>query len=227
MARQSFQRPPTAQAAVLAELRRRIVWAELEPGASIRQEALATELGVSRLPVREALMVLETEQLVSYVQHKGYVVSMVDLDDLNQTYQLRGILETEAVQQAMPNLTDEHIASMRRYSEAMDRRRHDGVPLIDENRMFHFSLFEAARNPRLNSLLRQLWDSCDRYRSLYYAKPVDLARAIEEHQEIMEACEARATKRVITLLNTHREGGLDAMRRIFMAKRPKAVASDA
>ena len=135
MAQEAFQRPPTAQLAVLAELRRRIVRAELEPGTSIRQEALARELGVSRLPVREALMVLRAEQLVDYVQHKGYVASALDIDDLNQTYHLREILETEAVKQAMPNLTDEHIDEMRESMRSMERRQGDSVgDLLDENR---------------------------------------------------------------------------------------------
>lgn len=223
MAQEEFQRPPTAQLAVLAELRRRIVRAELEPGTSIRQEALAQELGVSRLPVREALMVLRAEQLVDYVQHKGYVVAALDIDDLNQTYHLRGILETEAAKQGMPNLTEKHIEEMRESMRLMERRQGDSVSdLLDENRRFHFILFSASHNARLDSLLRQLWDSCDRYRALYYTEPEDFARVIDEHRELVRDCESRSTKRVISLLDKHRQGGLEAMRQIFSAKKTAA-----
>jgi DNA-binding GntR family transcriptional regulator len=220
---EAFQRPPTAQLAVLAELRRRIVRGELEPGASIRQEALARELGVSRLPVREALMVLRAEKLVDYVQHKGYVTSSLDIEDLNQTYHLRGILETEAVRQAMPNLTDEHIDQMRESMRLMETAQDDSVTdLLEENRRFHFILFAASHNMRLDTLLRQLWNSCDRYRALYYAEPEDLARVLEEHRELVRACESRSSEQVIHLLSEHRQGGLEAMRQIFSARKPTA-----
>ena len=144
--------------------------------------------------------------------------SELDIDDLVQTYHLRGILETEAVKQAIPNLGDDEIKAMRASMSSMEHVKGDGVnDLLEENRNFHFILFSASRNNRLDALLRQLWDSCDRYRALYYAKPTDLARVIDEHREIFDACEARSVKRVVGLLKVHRDGGLEAMKRIFGA----------
>ena len=104
-----FERPVTAQAAVLTELRQRIIRGEVAPGQAIRQEVLASELGVSRLPVREALVVLQSERLVDYTQHKGYVVAVLDEQDLLQTHELRDTLESIAIAQAIPQLTDEAI----------------------------------------------------------------------------------------------------------------------
>ena len=89
----AFVRPPTAQEAVLAEIRRLIVSGELAPGAPVRQEAVAERLGVSRVPVREALKVLEGEGHVVYAAHRGYVVAELSVDDLTEVYRLRELLE--------------------------------------------------------------------------------------------------------------------------------------
>jgi DNA-binding GntR family transcriptional regulator len=178
-----FERPPTAQIAVLTELRRRIIQGELAPGQPIRQEALASDLGVSRLPVREALMVLQAEQLVSYVQHRGYVATALDRDDLVQTYRLRELLETEAVKTAVRNLTDDDLKVMEGAATRMEGlSQSDTKDFVLENRLFHFTLFEGSANPRLVKLLRQLWDACDRYRVMYIAQPEARARVHAEHR---------------------------------------------
>src|SRR5674476_1570791 len=77
-----FRRPPTAQEAVLAELRRLITAGLLRPGQQIVQDALAVQFGVSRVPLREALKILEGEGQVTYVAHRGYFVTELSLSDL-------------------------------------------------------------------------------------------------------------------------------------------------
>jgi len=86
-------RPPTAQEAVLAELRRFITTGRLRPGQQIVQDALAVQLGVSRVPLREALKILEGEGQVTYVAHRGYFVTELSLSDLLEVYRIREILE--------------------------------------------------------------------------------------------------------------------------------------
>ena len=93
----SFRRPPTAQEAVLAELRRAIAAGELRPGEQVLQDALAERFGVSRVPLREALKILEGEGQVTYRPHRGYFVAELDLDDLREVYRIRDLLETEAI----------------------------------------------------------------------------------------------------------------------------------
>ncbi|MBL8582662.1 MAG: GntR family transcriptional regulator, partial [Rhizobiaceae bacterium] len=102
-------KPQTAQEAVLYELRRRIVSGEFEPGSQILQDALAEELGVSRVPVREALRTLEGEGQVSYEPHRGYFVVELDLNELVEIYRLRDLLEPEATAKAFPNITKEDL----------------------------------------------------------------------------------------------------------------------
>src|SRR5665648_418663 len=93
---EAFQRPPTAQEAVLVELRRFIATGRLRPGQQIVQDALAIQLGVSRVPPREALKIVEGEGQVSYMAHRGYFVCVLALADLVEVDGGRGILVTEA-----------------------------------------------------------------------------------------------------------------------------------
>ncbi len=219
MEQDRFERPPTAQIAVLTELRRRIVYGELAPGQPIRQEALAADLGVSRLPVREALMVLQAEQLVSYNQHRGYVATGLDRDDLVQTYRLRELLETEAIRTALPNLADHDIASMRAAAERMEKlAKSAAAEFVHENRRFHFILFGASHNGRLVTILRQLWDACDRYRLMYIALPETHARVHAEHREMLSACADRDVELLVKLVDEHRGGGLASALRVFEAQ---------
>ena len=116
MTSRPFRRPPTAQEAVLAELRRAIVTGELAPGEQVLQDALAERFGVSRVPLREALKILEGEGQVTYRPHRGYFVAELDVDDLREVYRIRDLLESEAVRVAVP------LAHRRRPRSARPRR---------------------------------------------------------------------------------------------------------
>jgi len=100
-----FQRPPTAQEAVLVELRARILRGDLTAGTPLRQEDLASSLGVSRVPVREALRMLESEGHVRYAAHRGYRVADLGVEDLAETYRLRGLIEDDLARRSMTSMT--------------------------------------------------------------------------------------------------------------------------
>jgi DNA-binding GntR family transcriptional regulator len=109
----AFQRPPTAQEAVLVELRGRILRGELPPGTPLRQEVLAASLGVSRVPIREALRMLESEGHVAYAAHRGYRVAELSLADLEELYALRGLLEDHLAGLAMARMGEHDRAQVR------------------------------------------------------------------------------------------------------------------
>jgi DNA-binding GntR family transcriptional regulator len=200
-----FKRPLTAQEAVLDELRRKIRSGQWSPGTPIRQDAIAAELGVSRVPVREALKLLEGEGQVTYLPHKGYVVTKLDASELKEIYRMRQILETEAATQAVPRLTDADLERMRDAMESMESAAEtDVIQLMEENRRFHLTLFEASDMPRLVHFIRLLRDSADTYRAMIYTDDETRGQANREHRRIYEACEEGAVDRVIELLNDHR-----------------------
>lgn len=210
-----YQRPPTAMQAVLSELRRMIRHAELPPGAQLAQEALATRLGVSRVPVREALRILEGEGQVTHTPHSGYAVAKLDFDDLLEIKRLREILETEAVRRSMKVFDDDDIARMSAALEGMAAAADDVGALNIAHRRFHFGVFEPSGMPRLLRVLGQLWDSSEAYQSLRHADRRGREGSFEEHTKIFEAARDRDTSCLVKLLNKHRQHTIDELRPVL------------
>ncbi len=224
-----MNRRPTAQDAVLAALREDILTGVLEPGDQLVQEALAERYGVSRVPLREALKMLESEGQVVNHPHRGYFVSELSVADLREVYHLRGLLERAALTAAVPLLDEVDIEDIARLGDDVAAVAQDGdvLAMAEANRRFHFALFDAAAMPRLSRLLRQLWEATDAYRALYYQQPVNRSRVLEEHESMVAALRARDADRVVALHDEHRaqsvaavESMLTSHRRSTPARRP-------
>jgi DNA-binding GntR family transcriptional regulator len=214
---QQRRRPPTAQQFVLGELRRAITSGQLKPGAPIRQEALAEQLGVSRVPLREALKALEAEGLVVHEAHRGSFVAELSLADLREVYRLREILEAEAVRQATKRMDqgilDGLTAAQREVEAASDAE--DVPKMTAANRRFHFALYEAAGMPRLARLIATLWDATDAYRSLYYGEPVNRDHVVHEHRAILDALRSGQAEDAVRLLDEHRGRAVAALEQLL------------
>ncbi|AXG14533.1 GntR family transcriptional regulator [Intrasporangium calvum] len=206
-----YRRPPTAQEAVLAELRRAIASGELKPGQPIAQAPLAERLGVSRVPVREALKILQGEGQVEYQPHHGYSVTRLDLDDLREAYRIRQLLETEAVRIAVPRFGPEEVAALAQAAREVDNAgdHEDYATMAAANRRFHFLLVEGAGLPRLTHLVRILWDATDVYRSFYYADAANRHRVRAEHAGIVQAVADGDLEAVVRQLDAHRRHAID------------------
>jgi DNA-binding GntR family transcriptional regulator len=214
MSVEEFVRPPTAQEAVLAELRRLLVTGELAPGTPVRQESLAERLGVSRVPLREALKVLEGEGQVVYLPRRGYVVAELSVDDLLEVYRLRELLEAEALRVGVPDLDETVVDAVAQACQDVDDagRAGDLVEMTAANRRLHFLVFDAAGMPRLSRTLRQLWDATDVYRAVYFAGVGNRSRVSHEHAELVAALRARDTARAVAVQAAHREHSVAAVR---------------
>ncbi|MFF4776665.1 GntR family transcriptional regulator [Microtetraspora fusca] len=213
-------RPPqTTQQYVLEQLRRAILTGQLAPGSAIRQDALAEQLGVSRVPIREALKILEGEGQVIYRPRRGYMVAELALEDFLEVYRIRQILEEEAVRRAIERITDEDIQRLQDAHADVVAAGQAGeiIAMAAANRRFHFTLIDAAGMPRLRRFLSILWDASDVYRSLYYSEESNRERVEHEHQGIIDAVRARDTEDLIRRLGEHREGTVATFRE-FMAK---------
>jgi DNA-binding GntR family transcriptional regulator len=217
---EAYVRPPTAQEAVLGEMRRLLVTGELAPGTPVRQEAVAARLGVSRVPVREALKVLEGEGHVVYLPHRGYVVAELSVDDLTEVYRLRELLEAEAIRVAVPRLDDATVAAIEEAARAVDSagRRGDLAAMTAYNRELHFLLFDAAGMPRLSRTLRQLWDATDVYRSVYFAGTGNRTRVKHDHADLVDALRARDVRRAVAVQKSHRDSSVVAVTRAIAGR---------
>ncbi|SFT77930.1 DNA-binding transcriptional regulator, GntR family [Actinopolyspora lacussalsi subsp. righensis] len=207
-------RPPTTQQFVLEELRRAILSRQLAPNQPIRQDSVAHELGVSRVPLREALKTLEAEGQVVYRPHRGYTVAELSLADLLEVYRLRELLETEAALVSATKADEADSTAVRAELRAVAEAaaNDDLVEMIAANRRFHFAILEPADMPWLMRMVRTLWDTTDAYRAVYYNAPDNRSRVLEEHEAIVRAFEARDGAELAELLRRHREHAVAALR---------------
>ncbi|MBI1379246.1 MAG: FCD domain-containing protein [Frankiales bacterium] len=206
-------RPPTTTEAVLDAVRRMLVTGEIAPGSPVRQEALAEQLGVSRVPLREALKVLEGEGSVRYLPRRGYVASELSVDDLVEVYRLRELLEAEAIRVAVPRLTSTDLAALAAAAADVDAAGSAGDlgAMTVANRQFHFLLFDAAAMPRLSRTLRQLWDATDVYRSVYFAGVTNRRRVRHEHRALLAALRSGDAEAAVAAQHAHRANSVTAV----------------
>lgn len=209
------RRTLTAQETAILHVRDKIAHGTLRPDDHIRQEMLAGELGLSVVPVREALKILEAEGQVVYKPHFGYHVAGLNLKELTEAYRIRELLENEAIALAVPRLNEDDFHGL--YEALKDcnlfSQKNDIVALSAANRRFHFTFFEAADMPRLTNFIRMLWQATDPYRSLYYADQENRRRINDEHDSIMQATRSGDVNLTIRLLSQHRANAITSLRR--------------
>ena len=199
--------PPTTHQKVLEQLRLAILQHKYLPGDPIRADVVAAELNVSRIPVREALRMLEAEGLVVSRPHKDVTVAELSVADLHEIYMLRRMLETEAVRRAIPALGATTLSELEQTLLAMDEAlaAGDGLRFTELNRRFHFALYEASGLRNTIPIINILWSRSDAYRSIYMAEAEDLKHLQAEHHAILRACQARDVDAAIALLDEHRQ----------------------
>jgi DNA-binding GntR family transcriptional regulator len=218
-----FRKPPTAQEAVLSELRRRIAGGELHADMPISDVALSAELGISRIPVREALNVLVGEGQITYRPHRGYSFTGLSLDDLLECYRLRQLLDEEGIRAAIPRMADddmERLEAAKRELERVAAKSSNFVEMTSAHRQFHVALVEASGLRRLIWLLRLLSDATDAFHAIYYADPDHRRQALDrqvlsDHDQIVRAMRARDAQEAIRVLRLHRKRATDRLREIF------------
>jgi DNA-binding GntR family transcriptional regulator len=193
--------------AALERLREAIIMGELTPGAPLRLEDLARQLGMSISPIREAVRQLEALGLAEHVPHHGAKVMRLDVEELRELFSIRLALEGMAVRRAAellePAAKDRARLQLTAYDEA--RRRGDVREAVRAHRAFHFAVYEAARSPWLLRLIRPAWDSCERYRPVLLARGAVQDRHEELDVELLAACAARDPDRAARALHDHLE----------------------
>ena len=211
---QSTARRATAQETVLAALRADVVSGHLRPGEQVVQETLAERYGVSRVPLREALKILEGEGLVTYHPHRGYFVAELSMDDLREAYRIRELLESEALDAALSRLSADDLDRVEGLAVEVEAAMAAGdvLAITDANRRFHFAIFEASAMPRLVRLLRQLWDATDVYRGVLFADAGNRAAIAREHRAIVAALRARDATALVQAQDRHRDRTVSALR---------------
>jgi DNA-binding GntR family transcriptional regulator len=212
--------PSTTAQHALDALRRAIVAGELRPGARVGQDEFAKAVGVSIAPVREALRILEQEGQVTYLPRRGYFVTALEIADLEEIYGLRAVLEGRAARDALVSLDEpelERIAlAARDFVNAVDGG--DVAAELEANRRFHLAILDSPDHPHTMRVIRQLWDSTEAYRALYYNLEDERRRAVAAHDRILEALRERDAERLVAELAAHRDRALTVLRKVLAAQ---------
>ncbi len=177
--------------AIAARLREAILDGRLAPGTPIRQEALAQQLGTSRIPVREALRQLESEGLLTLVPHSGARVARLDLKELIELYRLREALEPMAIAESATRLSDGQLVELRSLAALIEASRADLQAWIRHDRTFHLLSYDAAPFPRLQRMVHGFWNTTQQYRRAHVSRFDDHTFDIihMEHRMIVDALE--------------------------------------
>ena len=181
-------------AAVVERLRDKILSGELREGEQLRQDAIATEFQISRIPVREALSHLAAEGLVTLVANRGAIVSALSPEEIMELFETRAVLECYMLRCAIPRMKPEDFERagdvLRRYEESLEK--HSEVESWGRlNWSFHSALYAPANRPKMLAIVKNLNVNCDRYTRLHLVVTRDQHRAGQAHRELLEACKTK------------------------------------
>ncbi|SAI22282.1 GntR family transcriptional regulator [Bordetella ansorpii] len=186
----------SARDRVYAELRRRLMAGAFLPGERLREEHIASELGVSRTPVRAAIERLAADGLVRHEERRGAVVVGWADRDIDEAFELRMLLEPYAARTAAQRATPEQIEHL----ESLNQKMLDAVLSDDDdktaqvqhyNNLFHHSLLDAAQSARVRAMVENLLDMPIIIGSFYFYTREDMLRSVEHHRQIITALRAR------------------------------------
>lgn len=198
----------TASALIVDSLRERLMNHEFRESEMIRQERLAKEYNVSLSPVREALIQLEAEGLLTLVRHHGYAINTLSIDDIQQMYELRALIEVELLRHAVPKLKASDIASATRIHEEMTKIYERGTQTTAWTKLnwdFHTTLYKPAEKRQLFGVVENVRQNIVRYVHMQrkLRSSANLDHTIKDHGEILEYCASRQTSKAADLLHRH------------------------
>lgn len=181
---------PTRDEVVADTLRRAILRGELAPGQKLDQNTIARRLNVSRSPVREALKTLAAEGLVEMQPHRTATVTQLSLEELQEVYEIRLVLEALACRLAAPKMDEARVVQLEALLEAMDEA-HSRSEWLDYNNEFHAKIYEAADRPRLLAMIAGLRNAVAPYLRQYIISEEHRRQSRQEHGALVEACRNR------------------------------------
>lgn len=211
----------TVASMTVAALRERILRGDFPDGDPLRQDALADELGVSRIPVREALRQLEAEGLVTFSPHRGAVVSTLSLEEIQELFELRADIESDLLGRAIPRMTTEQLE---RAIEVVDE--FDDALAAEEatrwgplNWQFHAALYAPANRTLTMGVLQKLHQHSDRYFRMQVLIAHGGPTANKEHRTIVESVARKDIEGSTELLRAHIIGAGRSLLRLLGEQR--------
>ena len=192
---------------VFNTLREAILKGELKPGERLMELQLASKLGVSRTPIREAIRMLEQEGLAVTIPRRGAEVARMTEKDMEDVLQIRAALDELAVQLATEQITDEQFDALEQARQNFENslKSDDVKEIAQADVAFHDAIYNATGNAKLVSMLNNLREQMYRYRVEYLKEDESRNRLVKEHEKITRAIKERDVKAAQELSFEHLE----------------------
>jgi DNA-binding GntR family transcriptional regulator len=193
--------PPASQ--LIAErLRLRIANGRLPPGTALRQEDLAAEFRVSRMPVRDALNQLHAERLIDLIPHRGAFVASMSADECAEVFELRAVLECDALKRAVPQHTDKSLRRLQHIQR--DLELEDDTSLWTAgDRQFHEALYEPCGRKRTLQMIASLRNTVERFYLANLTHDSHRRGWKTEHRDLLKAVAANDAPAACDRLRAH------------------------
>ena len=200
--RTRVRRGATTPDVIADSLREEILRGDVAPGQALRQEELAERFGVSRLPVRDALLRLEAQGLVHVYPNRGAFVISLSADEVREIFEMRLLLEGDMIERAVPRMSTD---DWRRIdaAQAESTRTAGSDEWVEGDWRLHRALYEPAARPRQLGTIEQLRATVARYWTARDALPSRTTEWLADHDAILAACRARASVAARRRLEDH------------------------
>ena len=206
---------------VVEALREKILNGEIKAGQALRQAALADELNVSRIPIREALLQLEAEGLVAFEPHKGATATELNVEQVDELFELRAMLESNLLASSIPYLSDEKLDEaadiLCKLEQALGKENASNT-WSELNSNYHNCLYSGADRPQTQDLVNTLNKNADRYIRMHLLWAGGITKAESEHTELLALCKAQDIENAVKLLKQHILGSRDEIKAFLIER---------
>jgi DNA-binding GntR family transcriptional regulator len=207
--------------ACVERIREMILMGELFPGQQLRQTELAERLNVSRIPLREAMAILNAEGALDYRLNAGYSVVRFDASAILQIYMMRELLETVLLE-SISEVPDSTCAAMTEILQKIDEAsEHNAIQdIVRLNRQFHFAVLQLSSYKLIVAEVHQLWNHTALYSTFHAYDPEHRKRVRAEHKRFVLRAKRNDIPGLVELATQHRAVPIEHLRAILRGERP-------
>ncbi|SDK15227.1 DNA-binding transcriptional regulator, GntR family [Pseudomonas delhiensis] len=211
------RQPVTAEEEAYSYLLDAICKGQYRTGDRLIAEDIANDIGMSRMPVREAFRRLAAEGLVTLRPNRGAIVSGLNLEEMREVFEMRSALEGLAIRLAVPKLGERQLARLERLLDEMDDYRDDSAEWVSRHRVFHEYLCSLAERPRLLRQINALYSVIEPHMRLWLQHVDKPMSAREEHAVILDALRSGDAREAERVLCEHIEGTVPSLLKFLEA----------
>ncbi|MGM0860748.1 MAG: GntR family transcriptional regulator [Bacillota bacterium] len=192
-------------------LRDWIITGKLEPGAKLRDQDLSETLGISRTPIREALLKLENDGLVVTKANRWTLVSPIDLKDAENIYSIVWTLESLAMEKAFPHMTSADLEELEQLNEHLNHAMESGdrFTAFEADNAFHDKIIQLSNNSELQKMLISLKTKIQRIEMYYFSQNDAMHTSYNEHLQIIDAIRNQKINLAIKAIKANWKNSLD------------------